>query len=52
MTRLWFDKANREPDNTSGLPSIEVCLKLIEQAILLVGQTGNLSKFEKKKNAL
>jgi len=54
MARLWvaFDKATNNPEETAGLPSTEECLKLVEQTMLLVGQTSNLLTFERRKNAL
>ena len=54
MARLWlaFDHATKNPEDITGLPSTEECLKLIEQTMLLVGQTGNLLTFERRKKAL
>jgi len=53
MARLWvaFDQATKNPEDITGLPSTDECL-LIEQTMLLVGQTGNLLTFERRKNAL
>ena len=53
ITKLWvvFDKTTKDP-NDQILPSAEECLTLIEQTVLLVGQSGNLFTFERRKNAL
>ena len=57
MTRLRsiFDKVTdnqQQGGEEDEIPSPKECLQLMEQAMLLAGQTGNMLTYERRKNAL